>query len=733
MSRKTIILSGQHSGVNPSPGLGIARSLRGAGDFRLIGLDYSPNSSGLHSNLLDETVLMPSWSEVDLKTWDAQLCQLTSDPDSSFISSLDLEVRLIAERVYGLGNFLSPSSGALRWITKPPGAIAQRLGFESIPSFQNVQDSRELASFIRRSPHGVWVKGQHYEAFRAVDLFGVLRWGEYIEELWGGPWHVEEHVPGQEAGIAFVATEGRLIDCVQMRKTILTPAGKTWAGEMTDLDPDRTERLREWVAESAWHGGGEMELIERWNGATYLLEVNPRLPAWIHGATVALRNLPLGMVRGEVQPGNRRVGGFTRVVEELEVDPQIGLPSYPWSPDSSQAAAGKHPSGMPTVASRVLVRGKRETVTPVAARVPDVNPPSTTPGWYADGAVLSERLTAVRSSLSSIRTTFAYSVKTNPDPSLIRSAFDAGMHMEAISQGEVNLVRRLGVDDRRIILNGPGKWWPQPRSVRAHAIFFDSIAEMSVVEGLLDSGMSISADIVGLRLSRSAMASRFGVRVDGSTYSAAAKRLRRLTERLGSGWGIHFHTAASNAGPQGWLTDCLAVVKASSVLVQEIGTPPGTVDLGGGWHSDDLGLVSSAVEQLTSLGPSWLRETGLNWIFELGKSLLEPCGQLYSRVIVPPFESDDVVVDAGIGDLPEAPYWPHPVWVLRDGTPHAVPPGRGRILGRTCMESDILADRVDVSSLRLGDMLLFEMAGGYDRSMAYPFGAGHRSLEVSQP
>src|SRR5664279_3881566 len=62
----TIIVSGVHSGVNPSPGLGTARSLRYAWPrVRIEALDYSTKSTGLNSNTFSERNLFPPWRDVD--------------------------------------------------------------------------------------------------------------------------------------------------------------------------------------------------------------------------------------------------------------------------------------------------------------------------------------------------------------------------------------------------------------------------------------------------------------------------------------------------------------------------------------------------------------------------------------------------------------------------------------------------------------------------------------------
>lgn len=731
---RAVILSGMHSGTNPSPGLGIARSLRMAKvPHRLIGLDYSPDSSGLHSSILDDRVLMPTWDEIEIDTWARQLEELVS-PFNEFVSSLDLEVRLIAKLVHDPGRFLSPDNAALVQVLKPPRAVADALGLRTAASL-HYDDEEEMADFIRGSRSGVWVKGQHYEATRAFSLSEAVRAGQRIVDLWGGRWHAEHHVAGQEAGIAFVARQGVLLDCVHMRKTVLTATGKTWAGEVSDVECEMRERLQSWVQLTGWNGGGELELIEGWDQTLTLMEVNPRLPAWIHGATLALRNLPAALIYGHRESGRATSSGsFTRVVEEILTDDALGAPPFPWSPDLHVSAASKHPSGMPAIARRGLVA---ESSDPAGDSISDViahgrevttpTSPTVTPYLQIDSSTLQSQMDQVRNSIDHDDVTFAYSVKTNPDPSLIRAALRSCMSVEAISQDELALARDCGAHSGQLILNGPAKWWPRPlRPVETRAIFIDSVPEFEVIHRLLDGGLQIQTDVFGLRLSRRRMGSRFGVQVDkASDLVLAAHGLRDLVSALGCEWGVHFHTAQSTVGVAQWVDDCVASLRGAVVLADELGSAPSLIDLGGGWHPRDLRHLPEAVANVrASLSDEF--DWSVPWIFELGKSVLEPCGTLFTRVIVPQNSAGDVVVDAGLSDLPEGPYWPHPAFVLDGGERKRLKPGGGRILGRTCMERDVLAQGLELGRLRVGDIIAFDNAGGYDASMAYPFGRGLR-------
>jgi diaminopimelate decarboxylase len=84
------------------------------------------------------------------------------------------------------------------------------------------------------------------------------------------------------------------------------------------------------------------------------------------------------------------------------------------------------------------------------------------------------------------------------------------------------------------------------------------------------------------------------------------------------------------------------------------------------------------------------------------------------------------VVDAAISDLPMAPFYPHRVYRQnRRGEWEGVGGGRDRLVGRICMETDVLASDLALpEGLREGDRLVIGDAGAYDASMAYNFGRG---------
>jgi diaminopimelate decarboxylase len=114
---------------------------------------------------------------------------------------------------------------------------------------------------------------------------------------------------------------------------------------------------------------------------------------------------------------------------------------------------------------------------------------------------------------------------------------------------------------------------------------------------------------------------------------------------------------------------------------------------------------------------------------EPGKAIAQPTMALVTTVLEVRRNGDKVteaVVDAAISDLPMAPFYPHRVYARAEDGQWKALAGRGdRLLGRICMETDILASDLALpDSLQAGDQLVIGDAGAYDASMSYNFGRG---------
>ena len=57
------------------------------------------------------------------------------------------------------------------------------------------------------------------------------------------------------------------------------------------------ELTRSVIQKTKWKGGMELELIKTTTGDYYLIEINPRLPAWVYLAVGAGQNIPDALVK----------------------------------------------------------------------------------------------------------------------------------------------------------------------------------------------------------------------------------------------------------------------------------------------------------------------------------------------------------------------------------------------------------------------------------------------------
>jgi hypothetical protein len=84
------------------------------------------------------------------------------------------------------------------------------------------------------------------------------------------------------------------------------------------------------VRDLNWTGGGELEMVRDPSNKLWLLEMNPRFPAWVHGSTIAGENLPAMLVERATGIARRAAPAqsaeFTRLVVEIPVRADFPLP-----------------------------------------------------------------------------------------------------------------------------------------------------------------------------------------------------------------------------------------------------------------------------------------------------------------------------------------------------------------------------------------------------------------------
>jgi carbamoyl-phosphate synthase large subunit len=108
---------------------------------------------------------------------------------------------------------------------------------------------------------------------------------------------MQEFIKGTEINIAALGDgDGNAISIIPMRKLYITDKGKAWAG-ITLEDDKLVELARKFIETTKWRGGCELEVMLTDDGKPYIMEVNPRFPAWIYLTAGAGQNQPASLVK----------------------------------------------------------------------------------------------------------------------------------------------------------------------------------------------------------------------------------------------------------------------------------------------------------------------------------------------------------------------------------------------------------------------------------------------------
>jgi diaminopimelate decarboxylase len=281
-----------------------------------------------------------------------------------------------------------------------------------------------------------------------------------------------------------------------------------------------------------------------------------------------------------------------------------------------------------------------------------------------------------------------------------------------------------------VVLNGPGKWWPEglmPKE-KLYAVFCDSIADLKRVAASMER-KELQTKIVGVRLRTPNVASRFGIPVD------TPKALEKLVESIellpdDCAFGVHFHMASSNVGVRQWWHLYESMLRWARSVEALTGREIELLDVGGGWFPDDWHAESDErFANAVKRAPDFLRHVK-QIISEPGKAIAQPSMALAMRLLEFDESEEEIteaVVDGSIAELPMHFFQPHRI-LWRDeaaGVWQTLKRGKTQLLGRLCMEHDIVARGVALpEAARVGDVLIFCDAGAYDRSMSYVFGRG---------
>ncbi|MFQ5519771.1 MAG: ATP-grasp domain-containing protein [Candidatus Methylomirabilia bacterium] len=314
-----VAVTGLNAADNPSPGLTVARALRALPTPpRLIGLTHEVLSSGAYvGGVWDEVRVLPFPSREEGGYPEVLMAECQAAGADCLIPTLDIEIPIVAWLAPLLAAAriatLVPPPEVLRTVAKPRLPELAAKGFR-LPRTETIREVEQLPDMARTLGMPFLLKGPLADArvVRTEEEARVM--AKRLAWSWGFPLIAQEYIEGEEFGVAGVADRThRLVGAVVVRKEIRTTNGNTWAGIV--MEDRKLWALADRFAESVrWVGPFELEIIRHPRRGPFLIEVNPRFPAWIFASAGAGANLPWAAVRlarGErVPPLTPRPGVF---------------------------------------------------------------------------------------------------------------------------------------------------------------------------------------------------------------------------------------------------------------------------------------------------------------------------------------------------------------------------------------------------------------------------------------
>lgn len=305
MAKRTVnvAVTGLNAIDSPGPGVSVIRGLREATSFdvRIIGLAYEALEPGIYMDgLTDKTYLIPypsSGTDSLLGRLEyihslEKLDVIIPNFDAELYSFLKIEQVL---RNMGIHMYL-PTFGQFEERHKVNLDEFGRKYHLLVPESMAVNSHAELRKEAEKLKYPLMVKGKYYEAYTAYTYEQARNYFDKISGKWGLPIVLQKFVNGTELNVTGLGDgKGNTMAAVAMRKQFITDKGKAWAG-ITIHDEQLLSITEKFISATRWKGAFELEMMKTSQNEYYVMEINPRIPAWIYLAVGVGQNIPEALV-----------------------------------------------------------------------------------------------------------------------------------------------------------------------------------------------------------------------------------------------------------------------------------------------------------------------------------------------------------------------------------------------------------------------------------------------------
>lgn len=325
-------VSGINAVDNPGPGVAVARGIKEDTGLstEIVGLAYDAMEPGIYLDwLIDRTYLMP-YPSGGGEAFIDRLLAIKADRGLDLVipnldSELPIYIRYAAELARNGIQVMVPTNSQFRLRSKDHlVAEAPAWGCDT-PRTVVLNGPGQLDAAIATLGLPVMVKGCLYEAWRADTVAEAHHHANHLAADWGWPVLLQSIVTGEHLNVVGLGDgAGGHDGLVALKKLGITKLGKIWTG-VSVRHPGMLDAAERFIRHTKWRGPFELECIVD-GDRIFLIEINPRFPAWCYFATGVGVNLAARLVRRlmdlSVAGGNDYPAGklFIRYTYEVVAD-----------------------------------------------------------------------------------------------------------------------------------------------------------------------------------------------------------------------------------------------------------------------------------------------------------------------------------------------------------------------------------------------------------------------------
>ncbi|MCA1749295.1 MAG: pyridoxal-dependent decarboxylase, exosortase A system-associated [Sphingomonadales bacterium] len=354
-----------------------------------------------------------------------------------------------------------------------------------------------------------------------------------------------------------------------------------------------------------------------------------------------------------------------------------------------------------------------------------------TPFYAYDLGIASAQVEAFRAAMPKA-IELHYAVKANPHPAVIKHFVGLTDGLDLASGGELEKVVAAGAECAEVSFAGPGKREPEIEAAIAHGVTLNLESETEAQRALAIAERLGKSPRLAVRVNPDFELKGSGMRMGGGAkpFGVDQARVPALVRSLldaGADWrGFHIYSGSQSLDPQAIAESQAASIALAAQLAKEIGRPPETVNLGGGFGIPytaadsrlDIAPIGEALDAALAARDDVLTST--RFMLELGRWLIGEAGVYVARILDRKESQGELFLIADGGMHHHLAASGNFGMVMKRNYPVAIASRMGAeatetatIAGPLCTPLDRLADNIAVPKAGIGDLVAVFASGAY--------------------